>query len=164
MTDYEWAHEDEIDIHVTINWSKPVTHDMLHAGLANNNEEAYLYSIIGLFDGEWCQFYIGMVYDQDIASRQKNQDHIERLNRLKKLYPKTIWHLTLGNLTVDEGRITKKLVSKIEGLMIYSNWHEESVNDNKINGFFYDSYILITNIGFTDPFYSKSGFGAFVHE
>ncbi len=164
MTNYKWAHKDEIDKSVTIDWSKPVTHDMLNTGLATNNDEAYLYSIIGLFEGDWLPFYIGMVYKQDISSRHKNHDHIRRLKRLKELHPETTWHLTLGTVVSKEGRITKKLISEIEGLMIYSHWHEDSINENKINGYYGNSYTLITNKGFTDPFYLKVGYGAFISE
>ena len=164
MKEYEWAHEDEIDLTVAIEWSNPMAHDMLNSGLSDSDDSAYLYSIIGLFDGEWWPYYIGMVYSQQVSIRHKNQDHINRLARLRKMHPNTVWHLTLGTPTVDGKRITKRLIEKVEGLLIYAHWHDECVNESKINGFFSDSYISIVNSGFTDPFYGKVGFGAFVSE
>ena len=144
--EYEWAHEDEIDLTVTIDWSKPLTHDMLYCGLAESDDSAYLYAIIGLIEREWCPYYIGMVYSQQISCRHKNQDHVKRLDRLKKLYPDTVWHLTLGIPTVDGKRTTKQLIEKVEGLMIYSHWHEDSINQSKINWFFCNRYVSIVSV------------------
>ena len=110
MGKYEWAHDDEIDMRVEIEWSTPMTHDMLKSGLSDSDDSAYFYAIIGLFDGDWWTYYIGMVYLQQVSNRHKNKDHINRLERLKKMHPNTVWHLTLGTPTVDGKRITKKLV------------------------------------------------------
>jgi len=164
MAEFELAHEDQTDLSVIVDWSPPVTHDMLYTGLANTDDEAYLYAIIGRFEGDWWSYYIGMTYNQSVLSRQQNQDHLDRLERLKKLHPKTIWHITLGTPSIPERRISRKLIEQIEGLLIYSHWHEESVNEKKISTFLSDSYISILNTGFADPFYTEVAFGTFVSD
>jgi hypothetical protein len=78
------------------------------------------------------------------------------------MHPDTIWHLTLGTPTIDCRRISEKLIKEIEGLLIYSHWHDECANRSKINSFFSSQYILIENTGFSDPFYPQVGFGPFV--
>lgn len=161
MSEYIWAHENAIDVVVNINWSKPVSHDMLYYGLAKDNEEAYFYAIIGIEEGDWRPYYIGMVYSQDISSRHKNKDHQNRLVKLTRLHPHITWHLTLGKPSFDGNRISKAMINDIEGLLIYSHWHEDSINESKINGFFSNKYYLINNTGFNDPFYKKVGFGSF---
>jgi len=163
MENYEWVHEgEEIDVISTIEWSNPITHDMLHSGLAESDDSAYFYAIIGLFEQVWWPFYIGKVYSQTISERHKNADHIQRLEELKSKYPKVTWHLTLGTPSIEDGRISSGIIDTIEGLLIYSNWHGESINKNKINDFNSDKHIQITNAGFSEPFHKKIGYGVFI--
>ncbi len=164
MTSFNWAHEDEIDLTVNVEWSGPVTHDMLFYGLADSDKSAYLYAIVGLFEDEWWSYYIGMVYEQNVSIRHMNKDHTKRLERLQNKFPETVWHLTLGTPAVEGKRITKKLIKEVEGLLIYSHWHEKCINELKVNYFFADRYISIINSGFSDPFYTKVGYGVFIAE
>jgi hypothetical protein len=166
MSEFDWSHDsEEIDLVATIDWSHPVTHDMLNTGLASSDDTAYFYSIIGLSDQEWWPYYIGKVYSQSISQRHKNSDHLKRIQKLKTMYPNVIWHITLGTLTfTDNKRINETLIDDLEGLLIYSNWHDESINKSKINNFSADRQIQITNTGFSDPFHSKIGYGVFVQE
>jgi len=160
-TKYNWAHEEEISYSVRINWSHPKTHDMLNSGLAESDHEAYFYALIALFDGMWWPFYFGMVYSQNVSNRHKNVDHKRRLEKLKELYPEKTWHLTLGTPKFEGVRTTEKIIREVEGLLIYSNWHDENINKSKINSFSSTNSIKIINEGFTDPFYSINAYGVF---
>lgn len=161
MKSYKWAHDDQVDLEVTIDWSVPVTHDMLNYGLATSDDSAYFYSIIGLINKEWWVYYIGMVFSQSVSKRQKNPDHKRRLDELKMLYPEVTWHITLGTPNFNKYKIEKGLIQEIEGLLIYSHWHEEIINKAKIDYFISENAIQITNTGFIDPFYEKIGHGVF---
>jgi len=161
MTSYNWAHEDKVDYIVNINWAKPITHDMLYTGLSDMDDSAYFYAIIGLFEGDWWPYYIGMVYSQNVSDRHKNKDHQERLEKLKKDYPKTTWHLTLGTPLLKGKRLSKILISEIEGLLIYGNWHDELINKSKINRFSSSNAIKIINEGFSEPFFKTTSYGVF---
>lgn len=164
MSNFQWAHEEEIDVLVTVDWSAPVTHDMLHGGLVGEDDSAYFYAIIGRFEKQWWPYYIGKVYSQSVSQRQKNKDHLKRLEELKKLSPSTTWHITLGTPKFEYNNISPKIINEIEGLLIYSNWHKESINRSKINTFHSYNHIQITNTGFSEPFYKKTSYGVFVEE
>jgi len=164
MNNFNWAFDDEIDIDVVINWSKPVTHDMLYSGLAESEETACLYAIIGKTKEGWWPYYIGMTYFQYVSDRNKGKDHQQRLKKLKRKYPKIVWHITLGTIEVKNRNISESLVKRIEGLLIYSNWHTELINKKKIFGFNSNKPIRIKNTGFTEPFYKEIGYGVFVKE
>lgn len=164
MNGFEWAFEDEISIDAVINWSKPASHDMLYSGLVDEEGPTFFYSIIGKTKDGWYPYYIGMTYFQYVSTRNKAQDHQKRLDYLKRKYPKMVWHLTLGKLTLKSGKISESLIKKIEGLLIYSNWHEELINKKKIYGFTSGKQIRIKNTGFTGPFYKEIGYGVFVKE
>ena len=164
MNSFDWAYHDEIDIKVTIDWSRPMTHDMLNYGMAKSDEFAYFYSIIGYVNKAWWPYYIGMVYKQSVSERHENPDHKKKLNELKSAFPEITWHLTLGTPDIKGKRLTKKLIESVEGLLIYSNWQDEMVNKSKINKFNSDATIEIINTGFSDPFYTKTGFGVFISD
>ena len=161
MALYEYAHEDEIDLIVTIDWSNPITHDVLYSGLSDSDETAYFYAIVGRFEKQWWAYYIGKVNNQYVSQRHKNQDHKQRLRTLRESYPDTVWHITLGTPHVEGGRVTSGVVDDIEGLLIYSHWHEETINKLKISRFSSSRSIKVINRGFSDPFYKEIGYGVF---
>ncbi|BBN60215.1 hypothetical protein [Hydrogenovibrio marinus] len=158
MTNFTWAHKDEIDIQATIDWSSPITHDMLHSGLSDYDETAHFYAIIALDNKEWWCYYIGKVYKQTVSQRHKNKDHKIKLEQLKKAFPNKTWHLTLGKLSGDF-QINEKNIDEIESLLIYSHWHEENINQKKINRFLSSRSIQINNEGFSEPFYPSVAYG-----
>ena len=152
MKKYYWAHENEIDLDATIEWSKPVSFQDLFDG-KTDEEEAYFYSIIGKFGNHWKCFYIGKVYDQYVSTRHENRDHLLRRELLNTEYPEVEWQLTLGIPKFNEvGRITRNRVDVVEGLLIYSHWHDEIVNKSKVNNFHSKLSIRIRNNGFIEPF------------
>jgi hypothetical protein len=162
MNRFNLAHKDEISIDVEINWSNPTTLDILNSGLEYSDDMAFFYAIIGKFGKEWWAYYIGMVFSQFVSERHKAKDHQNRLKQLKKIYPETVWHLTLGTPKLKTGRITKPLIEKVEGLLIYSHKHEEILNKKKIKGFSSFKSMRITNTGFTEPFFEEVVHGVFV--
>ena len=162
---YEWAFEGEgIDVQVEIDWTKPLTHDMLNYGLSSADESANFYAIIGMFDGYWWPYYIGKVYFQAVSSRHKNSDHVKRLDDLKASFPKVVWHLTLGTPKFLSSRKSEALIDTIEGLLIYGCWHEEMANKSKVNNFNAHRQIHIKNTGFRHPFPKNIGYGVFLNE
>ena len=152
MEKYYWAHDNEIDLDVKIEWSKPASFQELFDG-KTDEEEAYFYSIIGKFGNHWKSFYIGKVYDQYVSTRHENRDHLQRRKFLNKEHPDIDWQLTLGIPKFNEvGRITRNRVDVVEGLLIYSHWHDEIVNKSKVNNFHSKLSIRIRNNGFIEPF------------
>lgn len=165
LSKYVFAHEDEINLDISIEWSKPCTHDMLHYGLEDSNDSAYFYAIIGICPevGGWWAYYIGMVYSQDVSSRHLNKDHQKKLEYLKTKYPDITWHLTLGT-PLGISRINKQVIEEIEGLLIYSHWHKDLLNEKKVNSFNSNKAIRIKNTGFVDPFYRRVAYGVMLEE
>lgn len=164
MKNFIWAHEgEEVDIRVSIEWTKPVTHDVLKTGLVESDETAFFYIIIALINKKWVPFYIGKVYSQSVSERHKNTDHLRKIEGLTKDHPDVIWHIMLGTPSLLEGKITTDKVDYIEGLLIYSNWHEALINRSKINGFISNKHIHIINTGFTDPLHKEIGYGVFIN-
>lgn len=162
---YYRVHEEyEVDVKVSIEWSLPLTHDMLNYGLSEVDQLANFYAIIGLIEGYWWPYYIGKVYRQTVSSRHKNSDHVERLEALKLRYPEVTWHLTLGTPQFINARKSATLVDSIEGLLIYACWHDETMNKNKVNHFNAAKHINIENTGFYAPFPRNIGYGVFVSD
>lgn len=157
-----WAHENEVDLRATINWSTPLSDDMLPAGLSADEDNAYFCAIVGRFDRGWRAYYVAMVYSQFVSTRHKNNDHLARLKELRSKRPETIWHLTLGTLTLQDKRLNEGIVKKIEGLMIYSHWHERCVTRTRSLRFSCDQSIQIINTGFNEPFHKTIAYGALV--
>ena len=163
MTKFSWAHSDEVDLKVTINWGEPVKFKELFDGQVDE-EEAYYYAIIGKSHNRWKCFYIGKVYDQYVSTRHLNADHIRRREELERKHPKIDWHLTLGVPTFNEaGRITRNRVDIVEGLLIYSHWHKKIANRSKINSFHSNKSILVSNHGFVDPFKKLIAYGVMIY-
>lgn len=159
MQKYRWAHENEIDLNVIIEWSKPVSFQELFDRNVDE-EKAYYYSIIGKIENCWKSFYIGKVYSQSGSARHKNNDHKERRNSLSKEYPKVDWQLTLGTPKFNEtGRVNEDRIDIVEGLLIYSHWHDEILNASKVNYFRSDKSIRIENRGFAKPFKKHVAYG-----
>ncbi|GAA3955584.1 hypothetical protein [Allohahella marinimesophila] len=157
-----WAHEKEIDLRATINWSTPLSEDMLPTGMSADEDTAYFYAIVGRFEREWQSYYIGMVYSQFVSTRHRNNDHLTRLKDLKSKHPDTVWHLTLGTLTLQDKRLNEGLVKKVEGLLIYSHWHDKCVSRTRSLRFSCDQSIQISNTGFNEPFHKTVAYGALV--
>lgn len=162
MSKYFWAHEDEIELDVRINWSEPVAFSDLFDGNIDE-EEAYYYAIVGRAERVWKCFYIGKVYDQYVSTRHLNKDHIDRRKQLISEYPEADWCITLGVPKFNEkGRVTRNRVDVIEGLLIYSHWHDEIINKSKVNFFNSKKSIMISNRGFTEPFKTQVAYGVMV--
>ena len=162
-TGYSIVHPDEFSLYSEIMWSKPYPYEVLYTGHAEEDYEASFYSIVAYSEKEWWSYYIGMVYEQCISDRHKQEDHKRRLKYLQSKNKNLNFSISLGTLKLLHGaRITKKVVDEIEGLLIYGNWNEYMVNKKKIEHFSSDRTFHITNKGFIEHLESEElAYGVF---
>lgn len=161
--DFYFAWPDSISVQAKINWTNPLTHDVLFSGLIPEDATAYFYAIVSTDRKIWTTHYIGKVYAQKSSQRHRSADHVARLKELQENYPTRIFHLTLGTPIFD-GEIeipNETVIDQIEGLLIYSNWNEEMVNKRKIDTFHCASQISLENTGFSNHLCKRSAYGIF---
>ncbi len=150
---------DEFAIVGEINWTKPYTHDLLFSGNIEDDDEAYFYSIVAFKDKEWWPYYIGMVFEQTISERLNQPDHKKRLENLRKKYPSLNFTVSLGTPSFNKGKVSQSNISAVEGLLIYSNWHDDMVNERKISKFSSLKQIYIKNTGFIEHLHEEIVYG-----
>lgn len=164
--DFKYAWPDYVDVIVEINWTTPVAYDLVFSDDVPENQTAYFYSIVSREGKHWITHYIGMVYQQTVAVRHKQNDHKNRLGDLQKQYPGRQFLLCLGTpLFSDQDHVPEKyLIEEIESLLIYSNWHENLINKRKVNSFFARRQFHITNSGWTKHIVGEIGYGVFCRD
>ena len=155
--EYKIAHRDDISFTGVIEWSKPMSHDVLFSQQdVDEDERGYFYTICAYSEGKWWTYYIGMVYDQWVTDRHKQKDHKNRLDDLKIKHPSLIFHVSIGVLKQASGaRITEELIADLEGLLIHAEWHEELANKRKVGTFSSGRTYSVTNDGFIDHLDAK---------
>lgn len=157
--DFYAAWPEYFDVIADISWSIPINYE--HIFNAPENKTAYFYTIVSKVNETWEIYYIGMTYNQSAAVRVQQLDHRRRLNNLQSMYPRQVFSLSLGTPKFMRGRITKKLIEVIEGLLIYGNWHEKMINSKKIQLFKDLKQIYINNIGWTEHIETEVAHGVF---
>jgi len=162
--DFYLSWPDDLSVKGEIEWSRPYTLDVVFTGHAPEDETAYFYAIIALWDKEWCPFYIGIVYYQSVSERHKNKDHQKRMSFLQNKYPSLTFQISLGTPHLQVGAINEKTVKEIEGLLIYSNWHEDMINKKKTEYFTSDRQLYIKNTGFNEHLFVESAYGIFYRD
>jgi hypothetical protein len=158
-SDFKFAWPEHFNIQGTIDWTKPITHDLLFTDEISENNTAYFYSIVALKNKHWHSFYIGMVFKQCVSERHKQADHKTRLKKLQENHPNLQFLLTLGTPILTTGELTQATIEEIEGLLIFSNWHEQMVNPRKIKTFLGRNQIHIENTGWTKHLVQEMGYG-----
>ena len=112
------AHPEEILIREDIVWSIPQTFDVLFSGHVEEDDDAYFYAIVAYTENEWWTYYLGMVFEQCVSDRLKQDDHKKRLESLRLNNKNLNFSVSLGVLKEKENRkITRKLIEGIEGLL-----------------------------------------------
>ena len=158
---YEMAWPDYFDLVADIEWTWPVPYDLLFSGGVEADETAYFYSIVAYVDKRWWPYYIGMVFDQFPSVRNQQPDHRIRLEKLQGRNKALTFSITLGTPAFHVGRRTRDSIAAIEGLLIYGNWHEDMINERKINRFSHAKQIYIRNIGWHEHLEPEVAYGVF---
>lgn len=151
---------DYFDVMLDIKWSEPLDYEKVFSGV-EENDSAYFYAIVAEVNKEWRVFYIGMTYKQNVAKRNSQPDHRLRLQKLNHKYKKLIFCLSLGTPIFKKGKVNKKIIETIEGLLIYSNCNEDIQNYKKTEKFKSDKQIYINNIGWTQHIEQEVAHGVF---
>lgn len=144
------AWPDYVDLKVSIRWTAPAMHDVLFSNHVAEDDEAYFYAITARCRGAWYAYYIGMVYDQSASLRHRQGDHVERLAELKRRHPDLNFGISLGVPDFNGVCFDRRMIEEIEGLLIYSNWHEDMINIRKVDFFCSPRQIHVKNTGFSD--------------
>lgn len=148
--DFYFAWPDHCSVVVEISWTKPAPHDLLFSGHLEEDLTAYFYSIVAYSDNRWVPYYIGMIHSQSAAIRNRQKDHISRLNKLKERFPSHTFSICLGTPIFEVGKPKKETIETLEGLLIYANWHEGMINEKKIQKFSSYEQIYLRNTGFSE--------------
>lgn len=108
--------------------------------------------------------YIGMVYQQNVSVRLRAPDHQERQRSLQEMHPSAVVHISLGTPEFLIGNLNEKNVRTVEHLLIYSNWHEDMLNQRAVVNFNAPFQVLVENCGFNYHLVVKSAYGVFYTE
>ncbi|MCM2564504.1 MULTISPECIES: hypothetical protein [Janthinobacterium] len=162
-TPFYFSCPDSVEIQVKVDWSLPVTHDVLFHGLVEEDATAYFYAIIAIHEKEWWPYYIGKVFSQSTSQRHRAADHIARIARLREEYPEKTFHISLGTpILKDMHEVPdSETVDDIEGLLIISNWSEKMINKRKVDRFICTRQISLENTGFSEHLYKRAAYGLF---
>lgn len=150
---------------VTINWSRPMLRENFLKKGAPHDETAQLYMIIGKYNTQFNLFYIGKTNGY-ISDRLSQNDHLERYNKWKKDHPRNRIHVSLGTIELSDGKMTKKSISDIETLLIYSHFnddHNYMANKKQICSYnMKNDQYRIVNKGYNKPLYKEILIGIFI--
>ena len=158
---FEFSWPDSCDIVADISWTKPSPHDLLFSGGIDENDSAYFYSIVAYAERDWWPYYIGMTHRQSASIRNKQADHRARLSKLKFDYPSLTFSISLGTPTFATGTLSEANIKAVEGLLIYTNWHEKMDNSKNVARYAASMQIYVRNVGWNAHLYPESAYGAF---
>lgn len=155
------AWPDYFDLVAEINWTPPSPRDLVISGNLDEDATAYFYSIVSRVDKTWWPYYIGMTYNQSVSLRLTQSDHLNRLALLTREHPNRDFSISLGTPNFKVGRRDRRTIEAIEGLLIYSNWHESMINDRKINRFSDAKQMYVRNVGWNEHVEPEAAYGVF---
>lgn len=114
---------------VEIEWSRPKEYDRLLEEGSHHDESAHLYLISARYrDYESKLLYIGKTYDQWVSKRLSQKDHRSRYGTFQENYPNHIFFVSHGVITINGSKITRKRLSDIERILIYTNEPQHAHN------------------------------------
>ncbi len=155
------AWPDYFDVVVDIDWTEPKAHKNLFSGEIPENETAYFYAIVSKFSGEWWPYYVGMTIRQTAAVRNQQPDHRAKLQKLHDSRPRQEFLITLGTPRFERGSAKSETIHAMEGLLIYGNWHQDMVNEKKVQTFTSVQHIHIRNVGWSEHLEPELAYGVF---
>lgn len=135
--------------------------EVLFSGQVEEDSTAYFYSIVAESGKQWWPYYIGMTYRQSAAIRNQQLDHQRRYQELCKAHSGKTFRISLGTPTFHRGAESLEAISAMEGLLIYSNWHEDMVNQKKVQTFSSVQHLYVCNTGWTEHLEPELAFGVF---
>lgn len=133
---------------VEIRWTKPIKYENTLNLPEEKMDYAWYYKILAKYPtGEYKLLYIGKT-ERFVAARLKDRDHKNRIEKLKKDYPKHKITVSLGNVYMPYSP-KPKTVDQIETLLIFANSDLPFItNRKKIWGHRIQNDYIIINKGF----------------
>ncbi|WP_019025415.1 MULTISPECIES: hypothetical protein [unclassified Thioalkalivibrio] len=159
--EFQAAWPDQFNLVAEIDWTRPAPHDLLFSGGVEEDQWAYLYAIVAWVDKGWWPYYIGKTFAQTVSRRNQQPDHRARLDKLQAKHPSLTFSVSLGTPDITSGRFDEGAIDAIEGLLIFSNWHEDMANERKINSFSHKHQVRLKNTGWTDHLEKEIAYGVF---
>ena len=141
--------------YVELRWSEPVAIDDADEEL--EDDHAFLYMLLAQARGAPKLLYIGRVFDQHVADRLWNQDHLDRQDEMQADHPRHELMVSVGDVVdSDWARLHRNRVDDLETLLIYVN--DPPYNRNK-KGMFQMPWYRIYNSGEGEPLLETAYYG-----
>ena len=114
---------------IDIEWSRPSSYERVRARGHELDRVAQLYLITAKASFSRAKsLYVGKTYRQTVSTRLAQQDHQARYAAFKKHYPRHRFLISLGVVTLLEGRLTAGRLGELEKILIYANDPEHAFN------------------------------------
>src|SRR2546421_4976399 len=111
---------------VSISWTRPIPYDKIISDGSPRDADGWLYMILGYHRSSHPKiFYIGQVQQTSVSRRLRAPDHRARYRRLCQDHPRHSFRVSLGAVTVSDGRITERRIDHIEHILIYATYNSK---------------------------------------
>ena len=107
-------------IDIIIKWSPPISFE--EAKIVENENNTFLYKIIGRYNETYKLFYIGKCVKQKFSTRIFQKDHRLKQASFKDEHKKHRFMVSLGRLTENEKHKPAE-ISNVESLLIFAHSH-----------------------------------------
>jgi hypothetical protein len=152
-------------IDVVITWDTPITIE--DAITIEDENDTYLYKIIGRYNESYKLFYIGKCVEQKFTTRIFQKDHQIKQAAFKEAHKKHKLMVSMGRLK-EEKKHKPTEISNVESLLIFAHSHDGypyiknkqcSLSHNVIKNY------KITNRGWRkDKMYQTVAYGLFMKD